>query len=129
MVSFIDSHRQTHGVESICGQLPIASSTYCQIKAQQSDSSRLPLRAIRDAQLQPEIQRVYEENFSVYGARKGWRKLRRKHWGVARCTMERLMAKRGLYGAVRGGKKYRTKITEVDCARPADLADIMKVKS
>jgi putative transposase len=56
MVSFIDAHREVHGVESICRQLPIAQSTYYQIKARQAAPSRLPPRAKRDAELKPEIQ-------------------------------------------------------------------------
>jgi len=123
MVSFIDAHREAHGVESICRQLPIAPSTYYEIKAREADPSRLPPRARRDAQLEPEIQRVYEENFRVYGAEKVWRQLKREQWKVARCTVERLMARLGLYGAVRGGKKYRTTIPDPAFARPADLVN------
>lgn len=37
MVSFIDPHREAQGVESICRQLPIAPSSYCEIKARQAD--------------------------------------------------------------------------------------------
>ena len=67
MVSFIDAHRQDYGVESMCKQLPIAPSTYYEIKARQADPSRLPPSAKRDAELEPAIQRVYEGNFRVYG--------------------------------------------------------------
>jgi transposase InsO family protein len=123
MVSFIDAHREAHGVESICKQLPIAPSTYYEMKARQADPSRRPPRAKRDAQLEPEIQRVYEENFRVYGAEKVWRQLKRENWKVARCTVERLMARLGLYGAVRGGKKYRTTIADPASACPADLVN------
>jgi putative transposase len=98
MVSFIDAHRDAHGVESIWRQVPIAPSTYYEIKAQQSDPSRLPPSAKRDAELEPEIQRVYEENFRVYGAEKVWRQLKREHWNVASCTVERLMAGLGPVG-------------------------------
>ena len=76
MVSFIDAHRETHGVESICRQLPIAPSTYYEAKTRQADDSRLPPRAKRDAELIPEIQRVFDENFQVYGAKKVWRQFR-----------------------------------------------------
>ncbi|EEE0989070.1 IS3 family transposase [Salmonella enterica] len=38
-----------------------------------------------------EIKRVYEANYSVYGARKVWRQLLREGFSVARCTVERLM--------------------------------------
>jgi len=107
MVSFIDAQREEHGVESICRQLPIAPSTYYEAKARQADPSRLTPRANRDMELLPEIRRVYDESFRVYGAKKVWRQLNREHWGVARCTVERLMGRLGLYGAVRGGKMYR----------------------
>ena len=123
MVSFIDAHREAHGVEPICKQLPIAPSTYYEMKSRQADPSRLPPRAKRDAQLEPEIQRVYEENFRVYGAEKVWRQLKRENWKVARCTVERLMARLGLYGAVRGGKKYRTTLPDTAATRPADLVN------
>jgi transposase InsO family protein len=123
MVSFIDEHREAHGVESICRQLPIAPSTYYEAKAREADPSRLPARAKRDAQLEPEIQRVHEENFGVYGAEKVWRQLKREEWKVARCTVERLMARLGLRGTVRGGKKYRTTIPDTAAARPADLVN------
>ena len=123
MVSFIDAHRKAHGVESICRQLPIAPSTYYEIKVRQADPSRLPPRARRDAALEPEIQRVYDENFRVYGAEKVWRQLKREHWKVARCTVERLMARLGLQGAVRGGRKYRTTIPDTAAVCPADLVN------
>jgi len=121
MVSFIDEHRDAHGVESICKQLPIAPSTYYEAKARQTDPSRLPVRAHRDAELIPEIVRVFEDNFQVYGARKIWRQLNRENWEVARCTVERLMAQLGISGAIRGGKKYRTTIPDESADRPADL--------
>jgi hypothetical protein len=113
MVSFIDTHRESHGVESICRQLPIAPSTYYEAKVRQADPSQLPPRAKRDEALLPEIQRVYDENFQVYGGKKIWRQLNREHWEVARCTVERLMDRLGLVGVVRGGKKYRTTIPDV----------------
>ncbi len=123
VVSFIDAHRETHGVESTCRQLPIAPSTYYEAKARQADDSRLPPRAKRDAELIPEIQRVFDENFRVYGAKKVWRQLNREHRNVARCTVERLMTHLGLYGAIRGGRKWRTTIPDAAAARPADLVN------
>jgi len=121
MVSFIDTHRDEHGVESICRQLPIAPSSYYEMKARQAAPDRLPARAKRDAVLLPEVERVYEENFRVYGAEKVWRQLNREAILVARCTVERLMARAGLQGATRGGKRVRTTIPEPAAARPADL--------
>ena len=70
MVSFIDTNRSAHGVEPICKELQIAPSTYFEHKARQANPERLPPRLQRDRALVPEIRRVYEENFSVYGVRK-----------------------------------------------------------
>ena len=102
MVSFIDEHRDDYGVEPICTQLPIAPSTYYEHKAREMDPDRLPPRVQRDRELSDEIQRVWDENFQVYGARKVWRQLKREQFEVARCTVERLMQVLGLQGAVRG---------------------------
>jgi transposase InsO family protein len=122
MVSFIDALRQGHGVEPICSLLPIAPSTYYEHKARQADSERLPERAKRDVYLRPEIRRVWEANFKVYGARKVWRQLNREKIEVARCTVERLMRDMGLQGAVRG-KKCQTTVADEESARPADLVN------
>ena len=120
MVSFIDEQRVTYGVEPICAVLPIAPSTYYSRKAQEAHPERLSARARRDLELQPEIRRVWKENFRVYGARKVWRQMNREGIRVARCTVERLMRGLGLAGAVRG-RKFKTTIADETTARPADL--------
>uniref|UniRef100_UPI0018EED0FB IS3 family transposase n=1 Tax=Tomitella fengzijianii TaxID=2597660 RepID=UPI0018EED0FB len=81
----------------------------------------------RDAHLTCEIQRVYGENCSVYGARKVW--LQRGREGcpvarcpVARCTVERLMRDEHLTGAVRG-KVKRTTIADADAELAEDLVN------
>ena len=119
MVSFIDAHRAEYGIESICAQLPIAPSMYYEHKAREADPARLPPRLQRDRTLAPEICRVHEENFGVYGARKVWRQLGRENVVVARCTVERLMRSLGLQGVVRG-RKCRTTIPDDAAARPLD---------
>ena len=119
MVSFIDTHRAEYGVESICAQLPIAPSQYYEHKAREAEPARLPPRLQRDRALAPEIHRVYEENFHVYGARKVWRELGREDFIVARCTVERLMRSLGLQGVVRG-RKCRTTIADDSAERPLD---------
>ena len=119
MVAFIDAHRAEHGVEPICEQLPIAPSTYYEHKARQADPECLPPRLQHDRALIPEIRRVHEENFAVYGARKVWRQLRREAFVVARCTVERLMRVLGLQGVVRG-RKCRTTIADDGAQRPLD---------
>jgi len=120
MVSFIDEHRDEHGIEPTCRQLQIAPSTYYEHKARQVDRSRLSKRAVRDVELRVEIERVWKENFGVYGARKVWRQLVREGFEVARCTVERLMRELGLRGVVRG-RKVKTTIPDELAERPVDL--------
>jgi putative transposase len=96
MIRFIDDHRADHGVEPICRVLPIAPATFYDNKAKQADPSRLSDRAKRDEQLKPEIDRVFEENLKVYGARKVWHQMRREGFDIARCTVARLMKDLGL---------------------------------
>ena len=78
MVKFIDDHRGAHGVEPICEMLPIAPATYYEHLAKRANQSRLSDRAIWDAELRPQIQRVFDANWQVYGVRKVWRQLRRE---------------------------------------------------
>ena len=119
MIAFIDDHREAYGVEPICKVLPIAPSTYHAHIAQRIDASKRSTRAQRDAELKIEVQRVFAENFGVYGVRKIWRQLRREGFTVARCTVERLMASLGLRGAIRG-KPVRTTIGDKAVPCPLD---------
>lgn len=120
MVAFIDAHREAYGVESICAVLPIAPSTYYEQKARVSDPTRVPRRLQRDAQLRPEIERVWRENRRVYGAKKIWKQLHREAIPVARCTVARLMKAAALRGVVRG-RRVRTTVPDLLADRPCDL--------
>jgi transposase InsO family protein len=119
MIAFIDDHREAYGVEPICKMLPIAPSTYHDHAAKRRDPSKLSTRAQRDFALKPEIARVFAENFEVYGARKVWRQMMREGHGVARCTVERLMAELGLQGVIRG-KTVRTTVPDKAAPCPLD---------
>jgi transposase InsO family protein len=122
MVSYIDTHRDRFGVESICRVLPIAPSTYHRHQQHRADPARRAARAQRADVLRGEIQRVYDEHHQVYGPRKVWKQLRREGIRVARCTVGRLMRVMGLAGAVRG----RAWVITTHAAggdRPADLVD------
>jgi len=66
------------------------------------------------------IDKIYRNNFAVYGARKVWWQLRRDGIDVGRCRVERLMRRLGLAGAVRG-KTVRTTVQDKDGVRAADL--------
>ncbi len=108
MVPFINEHRAEHGVEPNCAQLPIAPSTYYEHKAREANPDRLSARAKRDPRLSVEVQRVWDANFQVYGARKVWRQLKREQISIARCTVERLMKRLEIEGVRRGSKCWTT---------------------
>ena len=120
MIKFIDKNRKDYGVGPICKVIPIAPSTYYEHKAREAHPESAPLRVRRDAFLREEIQRVWDENFQVYGAKKVWRQLKRECIHVARCTVERLMRSMGLQGVVRG-RKIKTTVPGGREERPLDL--------
>ena len=99
--------------------MPIAPSTYFDHVAKRSNPEKLSFRAKRDAVLQPEIDRVFNENFRFYGVRKVWRQLQREHFDVARCTVARLMRMMGLEGVIRG-KPIRTTLSDRAAPCPLD---------
>ncbi|EAU46124.1 integrase, catalytic region [Salipiger bermudensis HTCC2601] len=118
MIAFIEEHRMDFGVEPIGKVLPIAPSTYYAGLVVARDPSQASTRARSDADLMPEVQRVWDENFQVYGVRKVWHQLRREGFEVARCTVERLMKRLGIQGVVRGKTR---KTTIPDPAMPCPL--------
>jgi transposase InsO family protein/transposase-like protein len=111
MIRFVEDHRADHGVEPICRVLPIAPATFYDHLAKRADPSRLSDRAKRDEDLKPEIERVFEENFSVYGVRKTWHQMHREGFDIARCKVARLMKDIGIERVVRG-KKPKTTIPD-----------------
>ena len=119
MTAFIDQYRSAYGVEPICKLLPIAPSTYYSQVRRREHPQTAPPRVRRDRQFMPEIQRVFDENFGVYGARKVWRQLLREGHSVARCTVERLMRAMGLAGVIRS-KTKRTTVPDKAAPCPLD---------
>jgi putative transposase len=133
IVAFIDGHKENRsgslrwGVEPICAVLSqvapeewtIAPSTYYAVKSRPPSA-----RAIRDAELKVEIQRVWDANLAVYGADKVWDHLNNVDGiAVGRCRVERLMGEMGLSGARRGRTWVRTTEGDETLERPADLVD------
>src|SRR5512133_576261 len=113
----IDALRDRFGVEPICRVVGVPASTYYAAKRRPPSA-----RHQRDRRLKLEIQRVFDDNYQVYGGRKSWRQLRREGICVARCTVERLMGELGIAGVVRG-KTTRTTIGGEQAPRPADLVE------
>ena len=95
--------------------LKIAPSTYYAALTRPPSA-----RAVRDEELMEMIDRIYRENYAVYGARKVWWQLRRDGVEVGRGRVERLMRRLGLAGVVRG-KTVRTTVSDQDGVRAADL--------
>ena len=124
MIRFIDEHKDRRsgqlrwGIEPIAKVLGIAPSTYHAAKKRPPSA-----RAMRDAELKPEILRVWEQNLSVYGADKIWDQLNKDGTRVARCTVERLMGELGLQGCRRGRIWVRTTEGDDRLDRPADLVE------
>jgi len=123
VIAFIDANRRHQvsgtlrwGIEPICAVLQIAPSTYHAAKKRPPSA-----RAIRDAELKPQVLRVWEQNLAVYGADKVWDQLNKDGVRVARCTIERLMADLGLQGCRRGRLWVRTTEGDDRLDRPADL--------
>ncbi len=122
MIRFIDEHRDRRsgtlkwGIEPIAKVLGIAPSTYHAAKRRPPSA-----RSIRDAELKPEVLRVWEQNLAVYGADKIWDQLNKDGIRVARCTVERLMDDLGIEGCRRGRVFVRTTEGDDTLDRPADL--------
>jgi putative transposase len=124
VIRFIDEHKARRsgdlkwGIEPIAKVLGIAPSTYHAAKIRPPSA-----RAVRDAELRPEVLKVWEDNLSVYGADKIWDQLNKDGTRVARCTVERLMADMGLQGCRRGRIWVRTTDGDDRLERPADLVE------
>ncbi|AXB41508.1 integrase [Amycolatopsis albispora] len=121
-VEFVDSQRKEHGVQPVLRVLQgtpaeIAPSTYYAAKTRPESA-----RVASDRVLAEKVERVHEDNYSVYGTRKVWAELNRHGTDVARCTVERLMRETGLRGLLRD-KSPRTTKPAAETGRPGDLVE------
>ncbi|MFV1963472.1 MAG: IS3 family transposase [Acidimicrobiia bacterium] len=123
MIAFIDEHKASYGVEPISDVIEIAPATYYEHKRQEREPDHRSVRAKRDEKLRPEIQRVFDDNYGVYGVRKVWKQLKREGFVVAKCTVRRLMCQMGLRGATRGKAFTVTTIPDELLAHPRDLVE------
>ena len=117
MTRFIEEKRGRFKVALICRTLGATQSTYYAARSRPPSA-----RAILDASLTEEIQRVFEANYRVYGVRKIYHQLRREGLEVGRDRIWRLMGEAGLQGARRGKPKFTTR-PDHSAPRPPDLVE------
>ena len=103
------------GVEPICEPLQVAPSTYYAAK-----DRPLSARAQRDGVLGPQLEALWEKNYSVYGRRKLTKAARRAGLEVGRDQVARLMRVAGIRGASRAKKRFTTH-ADVGAVRAPDL--------
>lgn len=115
IVDFIDENKEELGVEPICKELQVATSTYYAAR-----SRPLSARAARDALLVPMLMAIWEANYRVYGVRKLWRAAQRAGHDIGRDQVARLMDIAGIEG-LRRGKKRKTTRSDPGATRHPDL--------
>ena len=115
IVAYIDGHRGECGVEPICEVLQIAPSTYYTAR------TRAPsVRAVRDVAMTAIMLGVFAANYSVYGARKLTKAMRRAGHEIGRDQVGRLMRHAGIRGVRRGRRVFTTR-SDPGAARSPDL--------
>jgi transposase-like protein len=92
------------GAGPVCHVLQVGPSTY--YKACSGPPSA---RAVRDAQLGPELRVLWERNYPVYGRRGLWQAARRAGVEAGRDQVARLMRAGDMRGAGRAGKRRTAK--------------------
>lgn len=121
MIRFIDEHRDQFGAWFLCRVLKDAVPGLLTSRGYRAAKTRVPsARQLKDELLVPEIQRLHDENYGVYGVRKMHALLRREGWDVGRDQTARLMTLAGVRGVARSKKVFTTKPNPAQ-AKPKDL--------
>jgi putative transposase len=120
-VAFIDANKDAIvdgkrlGVEPICEVLQVAPSTYYAARGRPPSA-----RERRDAQLTPQLVKLWKDNYQVYGARKLWKTARRAGIDIGRDQTARLMRRAQIQGVLRS-KRVRTTRRDQSAGRHPDL--------
>lgn len=123
MIAFIDRYRQQFGVEAICRTLRATECGFITSRGYRaSKNTTASARSVRDEILVEEVQRIHQENYSVYGVRKMWHAMRNEGWQVGRDQVARLMKIAGVQAVRRGRKPVTTRPVAGDGQRP-DLVE------
>ena len=105
------------GVERICKVLQVAPSTYYAANSRPASA-----RQRRDAEIAPRLLELWEDNYSVYGARKLWKAAQRAGIQIGRDQLARLMKVLGIEG-VRREKRVKTTKPDPRMPRHPDLVN------
>lgn len=129
MIRFIDEYRDRFGVEFLCRTMRAAIRGFITSRGYRAVKTRLPsVRQLRDELLIPEIKRLHEKHFSVYGRRKMHALLKREGWVIGRDACERLMKLAGVRGVKKSTRVFTTK-SDKQAVLPADLVNRQFVAS
>ena len=116
IVDYIDSHRESFGVEPICAVLAEAGIVIAPSTFYARRQARLTDTEMDDAYLANQLRSLWQHNWGVYGARKLWHAARRAGHDLGRDQVARLMRLAGIAGTVRG--RHRTMTTQRDQTAP-----------
>src|SRR5215203_5031540 len=116
IVDYIDSHRESFGVEPVCAVLAEAGIVIAPSTFYARRQARLTDTEMDDAYLANQLRSLWQDNWGVYGARKLWHAARRGGHDIGRDQVLRLMRIGGIAGTVRG--KHRTVTTQRDQTAP-----------
>lgn len=105
------------GVERICSVLQVAPSTYYAANGRPASA-----RQVRDAEIAPQLLKIWESNYSVYGVRKLWKAAQRAGITIGRDQVARLMKVLELEG-VRREKRVKTTKHDQTADRHPDLVN------
>ena len=105
------------GVGRNCRVLQVAPSTYYAANGRSASA-----RQVRDAEVVPQLLRIWESNYSVYGVRKLWKAAKRAGIDIGRDQVARLMKVLEIEG-VRREKLVKTTKPDPQVARHPDLVN------
>ena len=105
------------GVGRNCRVLQVAPSTYYAANGRSASA-----RQVRDAEVVPQLLRIWESNYSVYGVRKLWKAAKRAGIDIGRDQVARLMKVLEIEG-VRREKRVKTTKPDPQAARHPDLVN------
>lgn len=82
MIRYIDQHKNHFGVEPICRTLSdFLEDGFITSRGYRAAKKRiLAARTLKDQLLVPELVKIYQQNYSVYGVRKMWHAMNRAGW-------------------------------------------------